>query len=86
MDGWNNWVKAKMLWLLNFKFLIALNLNYNGGQLYKKISKFGYFKKWKNIHYKIVKFEVENCEHCVVKLEFENFELIKKNKTGRDQF
>ena len=26
------------------KFLIALKLNFNGGQFYKLISKFGYFK------------------------------------------
>ena len=39
----------------------------------KKISNFGYFKKWEKINNKIVKFGAENFEHlgCVEKFEVE---------------
>ena len=53
---------------IKFKFLIALKLNFNRGQFYKKVSKFGYFqKKWKSQN-KIVKFEVEHFEHLCCKV------------------
>ena len=43
-----------------FKFLITLKLNFNGGQFYKKKTlNFGYFKKLKKSHNKIVKFAVK---------------------------
>ena len=31
-----------------FKFLFELKSNFNGGQVYKEISKFGYFKRGKS--------------------------------------
>ena len=34
-----------MACFLKFKFLTVLKLNSNGGQFYKKIKKFGYYKK-----------------------------------------
>ena len=37
--------KAKMARFLKFKFLTILKLNFNGGQFYKKILNFDYFKK-----------------------------------------
>ena len=37
-----------MSWFSKFKYLFALKLNFNGGQFYKEMSKFGYFKKWKS--------------------------------------
>ena len=37
--------KPKMARFLKFKFLIILKLNFNGGQFYKNILNFGYFKK-----------------------------------------
>ena len=37
--------KPKMAQFLKFKFLIILKLNFNGGQFYKNILNFGYFKK-----------------------------------------
>ena len=36
-----------------FKFLFALNLNFNVGQFFKEMSKFGYFKKWEKIRIKL---------------------------------
>ena len=33
-----------------FKFPYALKFNFNGGQFYKLISKFGYLKKWEKHH------------------------------------
>ena len=46
-----------------------LNFNFNGGQFYKKTSKFGYFKMWEKSYYKIViKIEVENCEYLRYKV------------------
>ena len=58
-----------------FKFLIALKLNFNGGQYDKKI-KFWLFQKVEKSHIKIVKFKVENFEHLrrAVKFEVQNFE------------
>ena len=52
------------------KFLIALKLNFNRGQL-KKLLNFDYFKKLEKIHNKIVNFKIENFEHLhyAVKLE-----------------
>ena len=35
-----------MVWSLKNKFLIILKLNFNEGQIYKKISNFDYFKNW----------------------------------------
>ena len=45
------------------KFLIALNLNFNGGQFYKGISKFGNFKMWKNQN-KIIMAEEMSSRFC----------------------
>ena len=37
--------KPKMVQFLKIKFQIILKLNFNGGQFYKKVLNFGYFKK-----------------------------------------
>ena len=37
--------KPKIVWFLKFKFLTIIKLNFNGGQFYKKILNFDYFKK-----------------------------------------
>ena len=50
--------KPKMVWFLKFKFLIIIKLNFNGGQFYKKILHFDYFKNCKFCRY--IKFEIEN--------------------------
>ena len=55
-----------MVEFLKFKFLIALQLNFNGGQFYKYLYlyiKTGLFQKVEKSHNKIVKIEVENFEH-----------------------
>ena len=66
-----------MVRFLKFKFLITiLKLNFNGGQFYKKILNFGYFKKWEKIHNKIVKFEIPN---------FERLRRMKKGRVNKDQ-
>ena len=57
---------------LKFKFLIIFKLNFNGGQFYKKILKFDYFKKMKILHK--IKFEIKNGEHLRWKFWVENFE------------
>ena len=43
----NNQNKPKMAQFLKLMFLIALKLNFNGGQFFTKLSIFGYLKKWK---------------------------------------
>ena len=51
----------KMACFSKFKFLFALKLNFNGGQFYKEIFNFSYFKKLENkimVGNKIVEFEV----------------------------
>ena len=53
-----------MVWLLKIKFIIALKINFNGGQFYKKILKYGYDKNWEKILNKIVKFEIPNLSVC----------------------
>ena len=35
------------------QFPFALKLYFNGGSFYKEISKFGYFKLWKNVRMKL---------------------------------
>ena len=51
MDGWmGGWVDGKAGLRIaysnqKFMFLITLKLNFNGGQFYKKILNFDYFKK-----------------------------------------
>ena len=37
--------KPKIVRFLKFKFQIIIKLNFNGGQFYKKILNFDYFKK-----------------------------------------
>ena len=37
--------KPKMVRFLKFMFLIILKLNFNGGQIYKKMLNFDYLKK-----------------------------------------
>ena len=37
--------KPKIVRFLKFKFLTIIKLNFNGGQFYKKILNFDYFKK-----------------------------------------
>ena len=37
--------KPKMAQFFKFKMLFALDINFNGAQFYREISKFGYFKK-----------------------------------------
>ena len=52
--------KPKMAWFFKFESLVALTLNFNRGQFYKKIYKNLFFsQKWKKVN-KIIKIEVEN--------------------------
>ena len=37
--------KPKIVQFLKFKFLFIIKLNFNGGQFYKKILNYDYFKK-----------------------------------------
>ena len=37
--------KPKIVRFLKFKFLFTIKLNFNGGQFYKKILNYDYFKK-----------------------------------------
>ena len=39
--------KPKIVQFLKFKFLTIIKLNFNGGQFYKKILNFDYFKNCK---------------------------------------
>ena len=52
--------KTKMVQSLKIKFLIITKLNFNEGQIYKKISNFDYFKNWKFCNY--IKVGIENGE------------------------
>ena len=45
--------------------------DYNRGQFYTKIFKFGYFKNWEKINNKIIKFEVQNFDHLRYTVKFE---------------
>ena len=53
--------KPKIVQFLKFKFLSIIKLNFNGGQFYKKILNFDYFKKMEIVHK--IKFEIKNGEH-----------------------
>ena len=53
--------KPKIVQFLKFKFLTIIKLNFNGGQIYKKILNFDYFKKMEILHK--IKFEIKNGEH-----------------------
>ena len=53
--------KPKNVQFLKFKFLTIIKLNFNGGQFYKKILNFDYFKKMEILHK--IKFEIKNGEH-----------------------
>ena len=46
-EGMTN--QPKMAQFSNFKLPVTLKLNFNWGQFYKEISKFGCFKKWKQV-------------------------------------
>ena len=59
--------KTKMVWSLKIKFLIISKLNFNEGQIYKKISNFDYFKNWKFFSY--IKVGIENGEKVRRKIE-----------------
>ena len=59
--------KTKMVWSLKINFLIISKLKFNEGQIYKKISNFDYFKKWKFFSY--VKVGIENGEKVRRKIE-----------------
>ena len=52
---------------LKFKFLIILKLNFNEGQIYKKMSNFDYFKNWNFFSY--VKVGIENSEKLRKKIK-----------------
>ena len=53
--------KPKIVQFLKFKFLIIIKFNFNGGQFYKRILNFDYFKKLLILHK--IKFEIKNGEH-----------------------
>ena len=53
--------KPKIVQFLKFKFLTIIKLNFNGGQYYKIILNFDYFKKIEILHK--IKFEIKNGEH-----------------------
>ena len=53
--------KPKIVQFLKFKFLSIIKLNFNGGQFYKKILNFDYFKKIEILHK--IKFEIYNGVH-----------------------
>ena len=54
--------KPKIVRFFKFKFLITIiKLNLNGGQFYKKILNFDYFKKLYILYN--IKFENKNSEH-----------------------
>ena len=53
--------KPKNVQFLKFKFLTLMKLNFNGGQFYKKILNFDYFKKMEILHK--IKFEIKNGKH-----------------------
>ena len=53
--------KPKMVQFLKFKFLTIIKLNFNGGQFYKKILNFDYFKKMEILHK--IKVEIKNGKH-----------------------
>ena len=59
--------KTKMVRSLKIKFLIISKLNFNEGQIYKKISNFDYFKNWKFFSY--IKVGIENGEKVRRKIE-----------------
>ena len=59
--------KTKMVRSLKIKFLIISKLNFNEGQIYKKISNFDYFKNWKFFSY--IKVGIENGEKLRKKIE-----------------
>ena len=59
--------KTKMVRSLKIKFLIISKLNFNEGQIYKKISNFDYFKNWKFFNY--IKVWIENGEKVHRKIE-----------------
>ena len=42
--------KPKNVQFLKFKFLTIIKLNFNGGQFFKKILNFDYFKKMEILH------------------------------------
>ena len=63
----NNQNKPKMAQFLKFEFLIALELNFNGSQIYKKYKNLVISKSGKS-HYKIIKFEVEHFERLRCKV------------------
>ena len=65
--------KPKIVRFLKFKFPIIIKLNFNGGQFYKKILNFDYFKKLWILHK--IKFEIKNGEHLCWKYCVENFDL-----------
>ena len=48
-----------MAQFLKFMYQITFKLYFNGGQFIKKILNYGYFKKLKKSHNKIVKFAVK---------------------------
>ena len=56
-----------MAQFLKFEFLIALELNFNGSQIYKKYKNLVISKSGKS-HYKIIKFEVEHFERLRCKV------------------
>ena len=53
--------KPKNVQFLKFKFQTIIKLNCNGGQFYKKILNFDYFKKMEILHQ--IKLEIKNGEH-----------------------
>ena len=60
---------------LKIKFQIISKLNFNEGQIYKKISNFDYFKNWKFFNY--IKVWIENGEKVRRKIEIKFW--VKKN-------
>ena len=59
--------KTKMVQSLKIKFQIISKINFNEGQIYKKISNFDYFKNWKFFSY--IKVGIENGEKVRKKIE-----------------
>jgi hypothetical protein len=48
-----------MAWFLKLKFLLILKINFNGGQFYKKILNFRYYKK--KFYIKPSRQKIEQC-------------------------
>ena len=75
--------KPKIVWFLKFKFLIIIKLNFNGGQFYKKILNFDYFKNLEILHK--INFLIKIGEQLRWKFWVENFEtkILRELKLNR---